>query len=213
MDSTRLTDEGSDLLAHLRAGDEAAFAAVVDGWSSAMLHLAGRFVLDPHTAQDVVQETWLIVIQNLDRFEQRSSLRTWVFGILINTAKARGARESRLDVVPDASEPSVDPRRFHDRADRRAGAWTAAGAPLRWAPSPESAAVADETRKLIAAAINALPEPGRTVISLRDVEGLPAEEICVLLDISAANQRVLLHRARSKVRQALEYYYRGDVEL
>lgn len=211
LDPTRLPDGDSELLADLRAGDEAAFAAVVDGWSSAMLHVASRFVLDPHTAQDVVQETWLIVIQNLDRFEQRSSLRTWVFGILINTARARGAR-ARSDAMPEAFEPAVDPRRFQSRADAHPGAWTATGAPRRWAPSPESAAVAEETRTLIAAAINALPEPGRTVISLRDVEGLPAEEICALLDISAANQRVLLHRARSKVRQALEHYYRGDVE-
>ena len=211
-DPNRLPDEGGDLLADLRAGDEAAFTAIVDAWSSAMLHFAGRFVVDQHTAQDVVQETWLIVIKNLDRFEQRSSLRTWVFGILVNTAKARSARDLRLDVLPNAGEPTVDPRRFHGRNELHAGGWTDAGAPVRWNPSPESAAIAGETRKLIAAAIAALPEPGRTVISLRDVDGLPAEEVCGLLDISAANQRVLLHRARSKVRQALEHYYRGDDE-
>jgi RNA polymerase sigma-70 factor (ECF subfamily) len=138
-------------------------------------------------------------------------LRTWIFGILINTARARGVRDSRLDVVPYAIEPSVDPRRFQGRTDPHPGAWTAAGAPVAWAPSPESAVVADETRTLIVSAINALPEPGRTVIFLRDVEGLPAHEICVLLDLTAANERVLLHRARSKVRQALEHYYREDV--
>ncbi len=205
-----LLDDGSDLLAGLRAGDEAAFAAIVDGWASAMLHVANRFVHDDYTAQDVVQQTWLIVIENLERFEQRSSLRTWVFGILINTARSHRASGSRVEVVADAAEPTVDPGRFQGRTDARPGGWTVGGAPARWAPSPESAAVADETRKLIAAAITALPEPGRTVISLRDVDGLPAGEVCELLDITAANQRVLLHRARSRVRQALEDYYRGD---
>lgn len=207
--STSLQDGGSGLLANLLAGDEDAFAAVVDGWSAAMIHVANRYVRDPQTAQDVVQETWLTVIQNLGRFEQRSSVRTWVFGILINTAKARGGRAGRRPSA-DAFEPTVDPRRFRGHNEPHAGGWTEQGAPTPWAPPPESAIVANETRRLIMAAIDALPEPGRTVILLRDVEGLPAAETCALLDISAANQRVLLHRARSKVRQALEDYYRGD---
>jgi RNA polymerase sigma-70 factor (ECF subfamily) len=209
VEPTSLLDEGSDLLAGLLAGDEAVFAAVVDGWSAAMLRVAQRYVRNPHSAQDVVQETWLTVIQNLHRFEQRSSLRTWVFGILINTARARGGRAGRRQQA-DVFQPTVDPRRFRGRSEPDAGGWTAAGAPTSWAPPPESAVVADETRQLIMATIDGLAEPGRTVILLRDVEGLPAAETCALLDITAANQRVLLHRARSKVRQALEDYYRGD---
>ena len=202
-------DDGTDLLAGLLTGDESAFASMVDGWSSAMLHVAGRYVRSRQSAEDVVQETWLVVIRGLNRFEQRSSLRTWVFGILINTARSRGAGEARVEAVAEAFEPSVDPRRFHGRSDTHPGGWTVAGAPQRWAPSPESAAVAAETRSLIAAAMKTLSEPGRTVMCLRDVDGLPADEVCSLLNLSAANQRVLLHRARAKVRQALEGYYRG----
>jgi RNA polymerase sigma-70 factor, ECF subfamily len=196
------------LVAALRAGDEQAFRTVVREWHSPMLRVAQIFVPTRSLAEEVVQETWLRVLGALDRFEGRSSLKTWVFRILVNTAKTRAQREGR--VVPFSSlhdparipEAAVEPERFlPDDHDRHPGGWSAPPRDL-----PEERLLASETRELIAAAVEKLPANQRAVISLRDVEGWSADEVRNALDLSEVNQRVLLHRARAKVRRALEDY-------
>jgi RNA polymerase sigma-70 factor (ECF subfamily) len=166
-------------------------------------------------AEEVVQETWIAVMRGIDRFEGRSSLKTWIFRILTNVAMRVGGRERRsmpfsaLAEAERTTEPSVDPDRFLP-ADHELfpGHW--AVMPARW-PTPEEGLLAGETREVIAAAIAELPEAQRTVIALRDVEGWSSDEVCEALGISAGNQRILLHRARSRVRNAIESYY-GAVE-
>jgi RNA polymerase sigma-70 factor (ECF subfamily) len=193
------------LVEAIKRGDEDAFAQLVDAYHASMLRLARVFVPTRAVAEDVVQETWLAVIQGIDRFEGRSSLKTWLFRILTNRAKTRGEREGRA--VPFSSawrteletdEPAVDPRRFHD------GAWNSLPASV---PSgPDEQAIARELGKVVERAVKKLPPTQREVITLRDVEGLDADEVCSLLEISEGNQRVLLHRARSKVRADVERY-------
>jgi RNA polymerase sigma-70 factor (ECF subfamily) len=196
-----------ELVDALRAGDEAAFARVVSEWSRPMVALARGFVSTDASAEEVVQETWLAVINGLDRFEGRSALRTWVYRILVNTAKSRGVREHRSlpwsSVGGEDAGPSLDPALFRD------GAWRAA--PSAW---PEEVAVEDsvlagEVRAELEAAVDALPERQRTVLTLRDVLGMGSDEVCDLLGISAGNQRVLLHRARTAVRADLASYLEG----
>jgi RNA polymerase sigma-70 factor, ECF subfamily len=191
----------------LRSGDEAAFEALVARYHGPLLQLALQYVHDRGVAEDAVQETWLQVLSSLNRFEGRSSLKTWVFGILINVARARRRRESRL--LPFSSlfrregddRPAVDPDRFN-----RDGMWTTL--PDRWDGLPESRLLSRETLAQVSAAIEKLPEKQREVILLRDVAGLGSEEVAGLLEITPANQRVRLHRARAAVRQALEEYLR-----
>jgi RNA polymerase sigma-70 factor (ECF subfamily) len=198
------------LLAGLRAGDEATFARLVDAWSPGMLRLARSFVSTADSAAEVVQDTWLAVIEGLDRFEGRSALKTWVYRILVNTAKKRGVRESHsvplTSLLPSDADrgPTVDPARFRGPDDEWAGHWQEV--PPAW-PSPESRVLAGELRDRIERALAQLPARQRIVITLRDVEGYSAEEVCDILQLSAGNQRVLLHRARSALRQALEDYY------
>ena len=198
----------SQLVAALRAGDEEAFVQVVREWHPSMLRVAQIFVPSRAIAEDVVQETWLRVLGALDRFEGRSSLKTWVFRILVNTAKTRAQREGR--VLPFSAlnnpgripEAAVDPDRFRPEDDERyPGHWSSPPREL-----PEERLLAAETRQLIAAAIDSLPATQAAVIRLRDVDGWSSEEVRNALDISEVNQRVLLHRARAKVRQALEDY-------
>ena len=199
-----------ELLEALRRGDERAFAALVDRHGAGMLRLARVFVRDRATAEDVVQEACLGVLHGLERFEGRSSLRTWLLRIVANLAKTRAVREARS--VPfsalqgaDADEdgPSVAPDRFYGPGERWAGHWSVA--PEEWS-RPEHELLGAETRARIAAAIESLPEAQRRVITLRDAEGWSAEEVCNVLELSETNQRVLLHRARTKVRQALNDY-------
>ena len=200
----------AELVHALRAGDEAAFARLVDEWSPAMTRAALGYVRTRDVAEEVVQEAWLGVLKGLDRFEGRSSLKTWVFRILVNTAQTRGQRERRSipmsNVGPEAAEgPAVDPDRFLPADhDRWPGHW--AHAPLPW-PEPAEALARGEARDAILAAIAELPERQREVITLRDVAGFDSAEVCNALDLSEVNQRVLLHRARSKVRGALEALY------
>ena len=192
----------------LRRGDEQAFRRLVDGHYGSMLRVARSYVATREAAEDVVQETFVAVIEGIDRFEGRSSLKTWVFRILVNQAKTRGQRDART--VPMASlaaevaadEPAVDPDRFI-ASGRDAGCW---GSPPSSGHLPEAAVLASEAGAQLLAAIDALPSAQRTVITLRDVQGLAATEVCELLDITEVNQRVLLHRARSKTRAALEQY-------
>jgi len=197
----------------LRNGDESAFTKLIDSYQSPMLNLAQRYVRSRAVAQEVVQETWLSVFKGIDRFEERSSLKTWLFRILVNQAKSRGVRESRT--VPmsaldgDGDESAVEPDRFLDlHHDRWPGHWAAY--PSSWAEVPDQRLESRETLACVQEAIGALPERQRVVVSLRDVEGWSAEEVCALLDISDANQRILLHRARSKVRGELERYFDAD---
>jgi RNA polymerase sigma-70 factor (ECF subfamily) len=207
----------ADLVARLQAGDEDAFAEVLAAWSPAMLRVARAHVSTQASAEEVVQDTWLAVITGLDGFEGRSSLRTWVFSILVNKAKSRGVKEGRTlpfsSVAPEDAGPTVDPSRFQGEGEPHPGGWRPDGAPRAWVPSPEDAAVAAEVRGLLAEAIDALPERQRVVITLRDVQGLTSAEVSEVLEISPENQRVLLHRARAKVRAALESYYRPAVQV
>ena len=209
-DSDTFADDPA-LLAALRNGEEAAFAGLIDRYGGAMLRIAMIYVPSRAIAEEVVQETWLGVLQGLNRFEQRSSIKTWIFRILTNRAKTRGGRERRSvsfsafeDSDADAFEPAVAPERFlPPEHERWPGHW--ATRPQSW-DNLEQHLLAQETRAHIDAAIAALPANQRSVISLRDVEGLSTDEVCGILDISEGNQRVLLHRARSKIRAALEQY-------
>lgn len=198
------------LVTRLRARDEAAFVLLLDSWSNGMQRLARSFVSTNDSAAEVVQDTWLAVIQGIGKFEGRSSLRTWVYRILVNTAKRRGGREARtvpwssLLPTPDDEGPTVDPSRFGGPGDPYPGHWREF--PVSW-PSPEQQTLADEVHAQVAAALAQLPDRQRVVITLRDIEGYGSDEVCSILDISAANQRVLLHRARAFVRGRLEEYY------
>ena len=201
-------DEGA-LVEALRRGDERAFADLVRRHRAAMLAVAGMYVRDRAVAEEVVQETWLAVLNGIDRFEGRSTLKTWIFRILANRARTRAVREGRtvpfsaLGGEDGRAEPAVDPARFLDAAHSRSpGHWAAP--PQRWDELPEERLAARETLALVREAIETLPPTQRTVIALRDVEGWSAPEVSELLEISDGNQRVLLHRARSKVRRALE---------
>jgi RNA polymerase sigma-70 factor, ECF subfamily len=195
------------LLADLRAGKEDAFASLIDRYYDAMIRVARLHVATKEAAEDVVQETFLGVIRGIDRFEGRSSLKTWIFRILVNRAKTRGERESRTrpfsSMIGELSvhDPAVDPTRFLD-AGRWRGYWQA---PPSAEQLPEAHALATEVGDDLLAVIAALPSNQRLVITLRDVQGFSSAEVCELLAISEANQRVLLHRARSKARAALEH--------
>ncbi|MBO0825682.1 MAG: sigma-70 family RNA polymerase sigma factor [Actinobacteria bacterium] len=187
--------ENADLLDRLRAGDEQAFAALVARHQSTMLTLASGYVPSRAVAEEVVQDTWLAVLRGLDNFEGRSSIRTWLFRILVNRARTAGARERRSVAVEDMG-PVVDQSRFDS-----AGNWSAL--PEHW-EQVDDRMVAAKMADYLRAAIDALPARQREIVILRDIEGLTSEEVCVVLDISVVNQRVLLHRGRSKLRQALE---------
>jgi RNA polymerase sigma-70 factor, ECF subfamily len=199
------------IVARLRAGDEAMFALVLDAWSSGLLRAARAYVSTRESAEDVVQDTWLAVIRGVDRFEGRSSLRTWVYRIMINTAKSRGAKDKRTmpmtDLTPEDSGPTVDPARFRGPDDPYEGHWK--DFPPRW-PSVETEVESRQLQARIEEAVARLPDRQRIVITLRDIEGYSAEEVCAALEVSAANQRVLLHRARAAVRADLESYFTAD---
>jgi RNA polymerase sigma-70 factor, ECF subfamily len=189
----------SALLARLRAGDETAFAEIVRAWSPAMLRVARAHVRTDASAEEVVQEAWLGVLRSLRGFEGRAQLRTWVFRILLHTARRRGRVEARL---PETG-PTVDPDRFRGADDPDyPGHWRDGAAPADWGPEP--ALLAAEFRAVLARALTELPERQRAVVELRDVHGLDAEEVCELLALTPANQRVLLHRGRARLRALLE---------
>ena len=198
-----------DLCAALRRGDESAFSTLVSLYHAPLRRLALSYVRSAAVADEVVQETWLGVIRGIHSFEGRSSLKTWIFRILTNTAKTRAERESRvvplssLPAAMDDDEPAVDPDRFLDQQHARwPGHW--ASPPTRWDELPAEHLEGRELLDAMKEAIEELPSRQRQVIVLRDVEGWEAEEVCGVLGLSEANQRVLLHRARSKVRQTLE---------
>ena len=183
-----------DLVARLRAGDESAFVTLVDRYHGSLLRLASTFVPNRAVAEEVVQDTWLGVVRGIERFEGRSSVKTWLFRILVNRARTTGARERRE--TPTA-EPAVPPSRF--KAD---GHWAAPVTP--WAEEVENRLVAGNALRNVASYFAELPEAQRQVVVMRDVEGLPAADVCTALGISEGNQRVLLHRGRSRLRGLLE---------
>ena len=199
----------TDLVGGLRAGDAAVFEALVARHYATMLAVAMTYVKGRAVAEEVVQETWLAVIEGLDRFEGRSSLKTWILAILVNKAKTRGVREART--VPftalEGDEPTVDPGRFRGPGDAYPGHWRAA--PASWHVSAEAAVEDRETLKVVACAIAELPPAQQSVIRMRDLEGYSSAEVCAALEVSEGNQRVLLHRARSRVRTALERHLDG----
>jgi RNA polymerase sigma-70 factor (ECF subfamily) len=203
------------LLNLLRQRDEMAFAQLIEHYHSSLIRLACIYVQDTTTAEEVVQETWLAVLQGLDRFEGRSSLKTWIFTILTNKAKTRGQRENRIlpntileESPQDLGQPAVDPHRFNDPlAEKWANHWATGTEPASWAGIPEDILLSQETMDLIRRTIEILPENQRLVITLHDQDELSTQEICNILGISETNQRVLLHRARARVRQVLEDYF------
>jgi RNA polymerase sigma-70 factor (ECF subfamily) len=203
-----------EIVAALRAGDEAAFTALVEELGPSLLRVASMFVSSRAVAEEVVQETWLAVIKGLDRFEGRAALRTWVYRILVNTAKSRGVKEHRTlpwsSVAGDGAGPSLDPALFQSAGEAYPGHWRAAPAAWPDGVAVEGSVLAGEVRGELRAAVDALPDRQRTVLTLRDVLGHSSDEVCELLEISQANQRVLLHRARTAVRAGLAAYLEGS---
>jgi RNA polymerase sigma-70 factor (ECF subfamily) len=193
--------EDADVVARLRAGDELAFAAVVRAWSPAMLRVARSHVHSHATAEEVVQEAWLGVVRALGGFEGRAQLRTWVFAILVNVARRHGKRDARVSA--ELAGPTVDPGRFRGDDDPDwPRHWRDEAAPVAFEPEP--ALLAGEFRDVLAVALGELPERQRAVVELRDVHGFDAQEVCELLDLTPANQRVLLHRGRARLRAVWE---------
>lgn len=187
------------LLERLRAGDEQAFEALVARHDGALRRVARTFVRTDSAADDVVQETWLGVLRGLSAFEGRSSLRTWIFRILVNTARTRAVREARnlpFSALEGEDQPAVEPNAFGSD-----GRWISA--PSRLEADPETGLLSGELRQHLLRAVDGLSPDQRAVITLRDLVGASAKEVCDLLDLTDANQRVLLHRARARVRAAL----------
>lgn len=207
--ATGLDYDSAEVLPRLRAGDERMFTELVNAWSPALLHMARRFVPTDEAAEDAVQETWLAVVNGIDRFEGRSGLRTWVLSILIRQARRLGQREQRSIPFSTAWReergPTVDPGRFRapTEAEHPRG-W--ALPPTRWDLLPETHAQSAQLRAVILAAIAELPLPQQRVIMARDVWGCDAKEVCGMLKVTANYQRVLLHRARAHLRTAVEDY-------
>ena len=198
------------LLEDLRDGQESAFQQLIEAYQTSMIRIAMMYVPTRVLAEEAVQETWIGVLKGMRRFEGRSSLKTWIFSILMNQAKTIGQREGRYQTIvweeEADGEPAVAPERFHGADGPYPDHWTTAGWPGNWEDIPEDVLLNKETRRTIQQAIDGLSESQRMVITLRDVEMLTSEEVCNILGISETNQRVLLHRARSKVRQTLEMY-------
>ena len=204
------------LLAALRSGDEDAFSALVDSYGAVMHRVALTFVRSSAVADEVVQEAWLGALRGLDRFEGRSALKTWLLRIVANIARTHAVREARtvpfssLEIAREAAEhePALPTDRFQGPDEQHPCRWVSF--PTPWSTAPDSALLSGETRKLIADTIASLPDGQRIVITLRDVEGWDSAEVCSVLELSETNQRVLLHRARSKVRAALEPYLSAE---
>ncbi|HXV68932.1 MAG TPA: sigma-70 family RNA polymerase sigma factor [Nitrospira sp.] len=210
---TLLTDDEEMLIARLCQGDEAAFNDLVMRHHGALIRMAMGYVADREVAEEVAQDTWIAVIESLARFEGRSSLRSWIFGILIHKAKDRGVREKRhttfsdFESRDDESEEAVDPARFH-----RSGEWTGHWAfpPQPWdGQTPEKLLASNQAIAAMNRAIDELPPTLKTVLVLRDVEGVDSSEVCHLLQITETNLYVRLHRARERVRRAVESYLEG----
>lgn len=200
----------NELIARLRAGDENIFAQLVEHYNASMVRIAAIYVNEFAIAEEVVQDTWIAVLKGLDRFEGRSSFKTWIFTILSNRAKTRATRENRyvpleLNDEPDdvdSGMPHFNPANHPD-----AGVWANGWIPHAWENIPETRLLGQETRSIIFRTIESLSPNQQQVIRLRDIDGFSAEEVCNMLQLSESNQRVLLHRARERVRQALDSYF------
>lgn len=212
--ATSTTGKDWNLVCALRDGDEAAFAALLERYHAPLVRLAALYVPNLAVAEEVVQETWVGVLRGIDGFAGRASFKTWLCRILINQAKRRGAREGRsvpfsalVQAETEDDEAAVDPDRFLPPGHEDAGHWASQ---LRdWRETPEDVLLAQETRAHVQRAIADLPPGQRLVITMRDIEGWSAAEVCNALTLTETNQRVLLHRARSRVRRALECYLEG----
>ena len=196
------------LVARLRAGDRDAFREAVNAHNPTLLRIAETFVPSRAVAEEVVQETWIAAIKGIDRFEERSSLRTWLVRIAVNIARTKGVKERRT--VPmsslerdDDTGPAVDPSRFSGPPGR--GGWSRP--PTSWSDSPEAVATSRETFAFVLETVKKLPEKQKWVVMLRDVEGWPSSDVRDLLNLSEGNQRILLHRGRSVLRNALETHF------
>ena len=208
--ATLVSPEDLALVERLKAGDERAFMMLVEQNQATMLRIARMYVATHAVAEEVVQDAWLGILQGIDRFEGRSSLRTWMFRILVNIAKTRGQRESRS--IPfsalsgdDVHEPAVEADRFHPGGHEWEDHWSTI--PRDWTGIPEDRLLGNETIAVIGRAIETLPPMQAEVIRLRDVLGWTSEDVRNALDLTETNQRVLLHRARSRVRRALEEHF------
>jgi RNA polymerase sigma-70 factor, ECF subfamily len=202
------------LIAALRDGDEAAFARLVDQHAPSMVRVARGYVPNREIAEEVVQETWIALLKGIDNFEGRSSLRTWLFAVMINIAKARGIRERRdADAAMAAfTGGTVDPARFRGADDPYPGHWLPDEQPSPFPDTPEGSVLGKELVDVARRELDKLPERQRLVVTLRDMLGFDSREVCDLLDISLANQRVLLHRGRAAARQVLEDYLKDVSE-
>jgi RNA polymerase sigma-70 factor (ECF subfamily) len=199
-----------ELVAGLKAGDEQAFRTLIGEYGAPLRRVARSYVATDAAADEVVQDTWVGVLRGIDRFEQRSSLKTWIYRILLNIARTRGVRDKRS--VPFASldrddddGPSFAPERFQGSSGPYPGHWTAF--PTRWTDQPEIRAVGRETLAVVRDALEMLPPNQREVVRLRDIDGWTSTEVCNALELTETNQRVLLHRGRAKLRAALERYF------
>ena len=199
-----------ELVMRLKAGDELAFRSLIDEYNAPLRRVARSYVSTDAAADEVVQDTWVGVVRGIDRFEQRSSLKTWIYRILLNIARTRGVRDKRS--IPFASlgsddddGPTFEPERFQQAHDPHPGHW--AGFPTRWHDQPEIRAVGHETIAVVRGALERLPPSQQEVVRLRDIEGWTSAEVCNALDLTETNQRVLLHRGRAKLRAALEIYF------
>ena len=208
---TTTTGDEAALVAALKDGDESALADLVDLHTPAMLRVARGYVPSREIAEEVVQETWIALLKGIGSFEGRSSLRTWLFTVMINIAKRRGVRERRdSDVAVLAfTGGTVDPARFRAADDPYPGHWRPNEVPSPFPDTPEGSVLGDELITVARRELDKLPERQRVVVTMRDMLGLDSAEVCQLLDITVANQRVLLHRGRAAVRQVLEDYLRG----
>jgi RNA polymerase sigma-70 factor (ECF subfamily) len=204
---TETVDETA-LISALRDGDEVAFARLVDQHTPSMLGVARGYVPSREIAEEVVQETWIALLKGIDNFEGRSSLRTWLFAVMINIAKARGVRERRdADAAIAAyTGGTVDAARFRTGEDPWPGHWREGQEPSPFPDTPEGSVIGNELVDVARGELDKLPERQRVVVTLRDMLGFDSSEVCELLDISVANQRVLLHRGRAAVRAVLEDY-------
>ena len=213
LDPTAPADDEPIVLA-LRSRDDSVFVDLIQRYQRPLLRLAQTFVPSEAVAEEVVQDTWIAVIKGIDGFEGRSILRTWIFRILTYQAKSRGERERRSipmsafdPLDPGSDQPAVDPSRFRPPGDARwPGHW--AEPPADWGSDAEARLLGRETQDVISSAMETLAPSQRLVMTLRDLEGWDSDEVCAALDINPGNQRVLLHRARSRVRASLEQYFR-----
>lgn len=201
------------LVEAIKSGDESAFQKLVERYYSSMVRIAALYVRDSAVAEDVTQETWIAVLKGLDKFEGRSSFKTWLFTILTNRAKTRAGREDRYVPLGPGWETEDATGEFDAVSAERFvtdGDWNSAFMPRKWEEFPEDYTASRELRTVIEEALATLPASQAEVIRLRDIQGWPSDEVCNVLAISETNQRVLLHRARSKVRAALERYFAGE---